>query len=139
MKKKPRVVVDTNVLISALVFGGKPRQVTDLLSEGAIDAVVSVEILTELKRKILSKFPAFAGELKQLEKLLERDARIVKLGSIQVTICRDPDDNMFLETAVLGHCQYIVSGDKDLLALETYKGVGILRPTEFLELISKQT
>ena len=138
MKKKPRVVVDTSVLISALVFGGKPRLVIDLLSEDAIDAVVSVEILTELKRKVLSKFPAFAKELKQLEKLLERDARTVKLGSIQVTICRDPDDNKFLETAVLGHCQYIVSGDKDLLTLETYEGVKILKPAEFLELISKQ-
>ncbi|HTE57914.1 MAG TPA: putative toxin-antitoxin system toxin component, PIN family [Verrucomicrobiae bacterium] len=138
MKKKPRVVVDTNVLISALVFGGKPRLVIDLLSEGAFDAVVSVEILTELKRKILSKFPAFAKELKQLEKLLERDARTVKLGSIQVTICRDPDDNIFLETAVLGNCQYIVSGDKDLLVLESYKGIKVLKPAEFLELISKQ-
>jgi len=138
VKKKPRVVVDTSVLISALVFGGKPRLVIDLLSEDAIDAVVSVEILTELKRKVLSKFPAFAKELKQLEKLLERDARTVKLGSIQVTICRDPDDNKFLETAVLGHCQYIVSGDKDLLTLETYEGVKILKPAEFLELISKQ-
>ena len=138
MKKKPRVVVDTSVLISALVFGGNPRLVIDLLSEGTIDGVVSVEILTELKRKILSKFPAFASELKQLEKLLERDARMVKLGSIQVTICRDPNDNMFLETAVLGNCQYIVSGDKDLLTLESYENIKILKPAEFWELISKQ-
>jgi uncharacterized protein len=136
--KKVRIVGDTNVFISALVFGGKPRQVIDLLSEQAIDAVISAEIPTELKRKVLSKFPAFADELSQLEKLLGRDARAVELGGIRVTICRDPDDNKFLETAILGDCQYVVSGDKDLLTLGSYRGINILRPADFLNLMAKQ-
>jgi uncharacterized protein len=121
-------------LISALVFGGKPRAVTDWLIENGT-TILSQEILTEVRRIIDAKFPYSLGDLARLEKLLERDAIIVKLGSVQVTICRDPDDNKVIETALAGKCQYIVTGDKDLLVLQAYEGVKILKPTELLQLV----
>lgn len=132
--KSPRVVLDTNVFISALVFGGKPREVTELLVD-TITVVYAHEILTEIRRIIHLKFPAFNEDLERLEKLLERDALRVELGSSLVTISRDPDDNKFIETAIIGDCQYIVSGDKDLLAIGSYKNIRIIKPAEFLELI----
>ncbi len=133
--KKPKVVLDTNVLISALVFGGKPRQITDLLADKMIRVAVSQEALTELRRKITAKFPDYVEVLKRFEKLLERDAQLVTLGSIQINICQDPDDNKFIETALLGNCDYIISGDRHLLELKQYQDIKIIKPAVFLKLI----
>lgn len=132
--KRLRVVLDTNVLISALVFGGKPRQVTDVLAEKKIDIVIAEEILTELRRKVRAKFPIFIEELLRLELLLNRYAERVLLGSIRVSICRDEEDNRIIETAMIGHCQYIVSGDKDLLSLKSYGNIRIIKPAVLLEM-----
>ena len=134
MRSSPRVVLDTNVLLSALVFGGKPRLVVELLARGAIEVVISEEILTEMRRKVASKFADFADDLARMETLLEQDADLVKLGTITISVCRDPDDNRILETALIGGCDYIVSGDKDLLTLGSYKGIKILKPVDFLTL-----
>ena len=127
------MVLDTNVLLSALVFGGKPRQVIELVARGRIETVISQEILTEMRRKVTGKFPDFADELEQMELLLEQEAELVRLGSITFEVCRDADDNRILETAVIGACRYIVSGDKDLLVLGSYQGIEIVTPSEFVK------
>ncbi len=137
-RPKPRVVVDTNVFVSALVFGGKPRDVTDLIGKKKVTLVVSEEIMTELRRIVIAKFPAHLIKLEQLEKLLRKYAQWVKLGTASVTISRDADDNKFIETAILGNCTYIVSGDKDLLDIGAYQSVAILTPAQFLNIHVKQ-
>jgi putative PIN family toxin of toxin-antitoxin system len=127
------VVIDSNVYISALVFGGRPRQVMDLVGEGLLMITISQEMITEMKRKIVSKFPVFLADFEELVSLLKHDALWVELGSIAITACRDDDDNRILETAVLGNCDVVVSGDKDLLSLGKYEGIAIVPPAEFLE------
>ncbi len=134
MKNKPRIVIDTNVLISGIVFGGKPRQILDLLAEQSVIIIVAEEILTELRRKISSKFPEFIKDLNKVELLLKRDAVQIKLGVIPINISRDTDDNKFIEASILGKCSFIVTGDKDLLVLKTYENIRIVKPAEFLEL-----
>jgi len=136
MKNKPRIIIDTNVLISGIVFGGKPRQILDLLAEQSVIVIVAEEILTELRRKISSKFPEFIEDLHKVELLLKRDAVLIKLGTIHINKSRDTDDNKFIEAAILGKCSFIVTGDKDLLVLESYENIKIVKPTEFLELVS---
>ena len=133
-KPKPRVVIDSNVFISALVFGGKPREVTRLIADKSIMLFVSEECLSELRRKIVSKFPEYINELVRLERLLGRRAKFVKLGIPQIKASRDLDDNKFIETAVLGKCGFIVSGDKDLLDIDKYQNIRIVTPSEFLTL-----
>jgi uncharacterized protein len=133
---KPRIVLDTNVLISALVFGGRPRLVTDLVGEASVIAVTSEEIMTEFRRIVVAKFPEFSQNAAQLEQLLRKYTRWVKLGSVTVTVCRDPDDNNVIETALIGMADYIVSGDKDLLVLKEHDGVKIVKPAELIELLS---
>ena len=130
-----RVVIDTNVIVSALVFGGKPRKVIDLVADDAVELVVAEEMLTEVRRIITNKFPEFLVDLAKLEKLLEVDAIWVKLGFVAISASRDADDDKFIEAAVVGDCQYIVSGDKDLLDLRLYKNIQIINPTDFLELV----
>ena len=132
--QKLRVVLDTNVLVSALVFGGKPRiAIEAVLEDGTV--IISPEILTEVRRIVHAKFPTFVKHFERLDQLLKRDTVGVELGSIQVTVCRDPDDNRIIETAVIGNATYIVSGDKDLLVLQTYEAIKILKPVEFLEIV----
>ena len=136
MQKSPhkiKAVLDTNVLVSAFVFGGVPRQVTDMIPEKLFWPVMSEEIMSELRRIILAKFPQHASGLPLYEKLLRNYAMWVPLGAATVTVCRDPDDNKIIETALLARCQYIVSGDNDLLAIGAYNGVKILNPIEFLD------
>lgn len=126
-----RVVIDTNTYVSALVFGGKPRLTLEWwLEHGSI--IISAEILTELRRVVRAKFPDFIDELSKLEKLLERDAVRVDLGSVHVAVCRDPDDNRVIETALIGNCRFIVSGDKDLLVLAEYEWIVMVSPAMFM-------
>ncbi len=134
-KNKPRIVLDTNVIVSAIVFGGEPRQILDLLAENTIIVVIAEELLTELRRKINTKFPDFITDLEAVEKLLKRDAILVKLGAIRINASRDPDDDKFIETAFLGNCEYVISGDKDLLAIGSYQNIKIIKPAEFFNLI----
>ena len=132
---KHRIVVDSNILVSALVYGGKPRQVIELVLEDAT-LIMSAEILSKLRRVVYSKFPAFIDEVERLELLLKRDAIFVELGSVVVTESRDPDDNMVIETAIIGECSFVVSGDKDLLTLSSYKEIAIVSPADFLSKLS---
>lgn len=132
---KPRVVIDTNVWISAIVFGGQPRQVTDLVADKAVTPVISTGLLTELRRKIIDKFPDYIPGLERYEKLLKHYGILVKLGSHTVNISPDPDDNMFIETALIGGCDYIISGDRHLLELKSYEGIQIVKPVAFLKIV----
>ncbi len=131
-KEVPRVVIDTNVWISGLVFVGSPGTVLERFIHGEIIVVVSEELLSELRRKITQKFPLFIPKLTLLEASIREDTTMVALGSVTVEASRDPDDNKVLETAILGGCTYIISGDKDLLILGVYRDVQVVTPTQFL-------
>lgn len=131
---KPQVVIDSNVWISGLVFGGKPEQIIRLFIEASIIVVTSAELLSELRRKITQRFPLFEPQLALLEASIVADAMVVKLGGLQVHASRDADDNKFLETAVVGAAAYIISGDKDLLILNEFHGIKIVKPADFLRL-----
>jgi len=129
-----RVVIDTNVFISAIVFGGKPRRVINLVADDSVTLIMAEAIITEIRRIIVSKFPNFLEDLMRVEKLLEQDAEWVKLGFNTERITRDPNDDKFIETALIGSCHYMISGDKDLLDLKEYMGIKILSPAGFLSL-----
>lgn len=129
-----RLVVDSNVWISALVFGGAPRQVFEVIVHDGLRLVVSAEILTEVRRVVGVKFPDFVDDVEALIGVIHEHLDFVSLGSITIDVCRDPDDNRVLETAILGDAAAIVSGDKDLLVLGDYEGVAIITPQEWLAL-----
>jgi len=138
-RQKTRVVFDTNVLVSALVFGGTPRAATDLIAGKIVRPVMSEEIMTELRRIISAKLPKHVPGVARYEKLLRRYAIWVPLGSQVATAPRDPADNAVIETALIGRCQFIVSGDKDLLVLGAYDDVRIVNPAEMLKLIADRS
>jgi putative PIN family toxin of toxin-antitoxin system len=133
---KIRVVIDTNVWLSGLVFGGQPKELIRLFIEDTISVVISEELISELRRKIVQKFPLYIPNVDLLELSLRQDANLIKLGSQTVNASRDPDDNKVIETALIGQCHYIVSGDKDLLVLKNFAGITILKPTDLINIIA---
>ncbi len=129
------IVVDTNVWISALIFG-KPgnvpaRAIKKAVTEDTLAA--SPELLHELRRILGEKYGWPAGRISiQMEHFFD-DALIVTLQH-NVHICRDPHDNMFLECAALSNADVIITGDKDLLALGSYASARIRTPSQYIEL-----
>ena len=128
-----KVVIDTNVWVSALVFGGKPRQIFKNAANSGIEIVISAEILSEIRRILNQKFPDFMVDFEELLIALTPRLYYVELGSMQVDVCRDPKDNMILETAITGGADYIISGDNDLLVLKKLQTTKIISPAEFLK------
>ena len=132
-KNPPKIVLDTNIIISALGFGGKPRQILFLALEEKIQVVTSPILLAELQEVINKKFPLLKNNLSLLLKEIE-DIFINIQPQIILEVVRDEDDNRVLEAAIEGKCDYIITGDKDLLDLEVYKNIKILTPKQFIDI-----
>ena len=130
-----RIVIDSNVWISALVFGGNPRKLLETIVRNGHEVVVSEEIFTETRRILHKKFPDFIEDFKDLIEVLKPFTHTVKLGSVTVKISRDSADDFILETAIIGNTKYIVSGDKDLLVLDEYKDIRICNAKTILTLL----
>lgn len=132
-----RIVVDTNILVSATVFGGLPDRVLDLAREGKIEIITFPCILEEYSRILKVKF-TFSPE-RVLEALLEIRG-LTTLTNPRITldvVKEDEPDNRILECAVSAKADFIVSGDtKHLQPLEEYRGIKILSPSEFLRISS---
>ena len=130
-----RVVIDTNAVASAIFFGGKPKEVIDSVMKNQIDAYASAEILeeyTETVEYLKEKFPGKKPKVPLID--IEAKCRVINV-SIRIDVCRDPDDNKFIECAVDSKCYYIISGDKDLLTVKEYDGIEIVTVAEFLEIL----
>ena len=126
------VVIDTNVIASAMFFGGRPRELLELLMNHKIKAYVTQEIINEYQdtsNELISRYP-HKPVLLPLN-LIIHECQLIEPQS-KITACRDPDDNKFLECAIDGKCLYIVSGDKDLLSIKNYRDVQIVTVADFL-------
>ena len=131
---KVKVTLDTNIIISAIGFGGLPRNILELILVDKIKAVTSNILLAELEDVITKKFPNLAFEFELLNKKIRKNFQIVKPKE-HLKVVRDEDDNKVLEAAIEGKCQYIVTGDKDLLELDSFRGIKILTPEQFLKIL----
>lgn len=129
-----KVTLDTNIIISAVGFGGKPRKVLNLILDKKIKAVTSSILLAELSDVTSKKFPKLADNFEIINKKIRRNFKLVSPKK-SLEIVKDKPDNRVLEAAVEGNCEYIVTGDKELLTLKTYKGIKILTAEQFLKSI----
>ncbi len=129
-----RIVVDTNVMISGVFFGGFPRKILNAIAENKLTACATAEIIDEYEEIIKEMINRKQGHLHhQLLAPLVQALEIVEPATT-VTLCRDPDDNKFLGCAKDAKALYIVSGDKDLLVLEQFEDIEIITAKEFCEL-----
>ena len=134
MKNERRFVFDANVLVSALLFSQSlPRQALDRgLKLGVI--LLSDAVFTELEMVIFRpKFDRYLTLTRRQEFLADllETAFFIKINE-QVEECRDPQDNKYLELAVNGQADCLITGDQDLLVLNPFRGVDILTVREFL-------
>lgn len=132
-----RVVLDTNVLVSAILLKGRLSKFVDLWRNGVISPALSKETFHEF-RAVLS-YPKFNLSKDDIKAIIEHEIlpyfEVIDIKEKIVGICRDPDDDMFLAVAVNAKAAYVVTGDKDLLELGKYKSVKINSPQKHLALL----
>ena len=132
-----RVVLDTNVLISAIFWTGRPKQLLNKVRRKECLFLTSQILLAEL-RAVLTRedkpFRLLTVETDTVIRAMQDLALIVQPQS-HLSVCRDESDNRVLECAVDGQADYIVSGDIHLLELQTFQDVDILTVKDFLDLI----
>jgi len=127
-----RVTADSNVLISALRFGGKPLDVLALAVDGDIELAISDAILHETVRVLHEKFHTPPERLEEIERFLSAITSHVYPTERIDAVTADRDDNRVLECAVKAGSRVIVSGDQHLLRLGRFNDIDILRVSEFL-------
>ena len=138
MKVLTKVVLDTNILISAIVFGGKPRQVLEAAVKGQIQLVLSDEIIKEMRGVLEGKKFQYPKEITDLIiQEVETLADIVKPKERITDIEKDPEDIRVLECAQEAHADYVVSGDVHLLDIKDFKGTKIMTPEKFLDTLDR--
>ena len=130
-----KIVIDTNIYISAIFWNGTPRRVVDLGRDGKIEIYTSEEIEEEIARVLLKKFKLNPHEVEEI--LLDFSTFTIPVIPVQrfKIIEDDPDDDKFIDCAVACNADYIVSGDKHLIHLKEFKGVKIVNSLEFLSIL----
>ena len=130
----PRVTIDTNIIISAVLFGGNPEKLIQLASNQKISLILSHDILAETFYILRNKFGWSNNQVESLELMLRDVASIVTPQKRVKVIKNDDPDNRVLECAVEGNADFIVSGDKKhLLPLRYYDDIPIITTVAFLE------
>lgn len=132
-----RIVIDTNIWVSGLLWRGGPWKLLQLAEQGQIEICTSTAILSELAEVLT--YDRLQPRLKQLglapSDLLAQAISLATVFEVQPgapTVAADPDDDIFIWCAVTAQASYIVSGDHHLLALGAYMGIPIIRLAEFL-------
>lgn len=140
MNHKMRYVFDTNVIISALLFNNSiPGQAFfHALDDGIIlmSQSLAEELADVLGREKFNRYVTLEERERFLEGLIG-ESELVEITDT-VRACRDPKDDQILELAINGNAVFIVTGDGDLLVLNPFRGIQIVKPSQLLELIDKQ-
>lgn len=129
-----RAVLDTNVVISAIFFGGMPLKIVRAAFAKKVELVASIAVLREYREvaeRLHAQFP-FVNYRRPLS-ILESKLIIVRPVALGETVCRDPDDDAIIACALGGKAKVICSGDDDLLALNGFRGLEIMQPSDFCQ------
>jgi len=130
----PKVVFDTNVLVSGTVHAGRSKLLIDAVLEGKITLIVSIQIIQEFKRILArDKFKLSKNQQNKLMNFVLRISNIVRVKSRFKVVRQDPSDDIILSTACDGEVDYIVSGDEHRLSLKEFKGIRIVTVSEMLQ------
>lgn len=122
-----KIVLDTNVLVSALFFKGKPQKLLDLFTKKKFQLVYSQEILEEYL-EVFEEFKPWSPVSGVHHFLALLSLRGIPVNAYRIkekNVCRDPHDLKFLEAALAGKARHVVSGDKDLLVIKEFRNVQI--------------
>lgn len=128
-----RVLLDTNVIVSAIAFGGIPAEVLGFIIKGELIGITSDTLISEALEVFSKKIGLSHNRVEAFRQMMKHSFHIIHPKK-RISILRDEPDNRVLEAAVEGHCRYIITGDKELLQLTSYKRITIIKPGQFLQL-----
>ena len=128
-KSLPRICLDTNVIISALISQGTSRQALDLVRGGAVTLVLSPFILEEAADVLRAKFAWDEGRVQTALEMIKGLSTLVSPVDRLSVVKDDTQDNRIVECAFLGRAAYLVSGDKHILSLGGYRGILLSNPS----------
>ena len=134
-----RIVADTNIFISAVMFGGVPGAFLDLAFQGSFHLITSPILLGELDEKLRMKFELSPADADLIRSRLEAISQLVSTTATLAVIKDDPDDDRVLECAIAGRADHIVSGDRHLLKLGSYLDIRILTVRSFVDKLNSAT
>lgn len=129
-----RVVLDTNVLVSGVFFGGVPGRILEAWRDGELTVVLSPSILEEYDRVgavLAAQYPGV--DLKPVLGLLAVHGDVVHPAALREQVCSDPDDDKFLACALAGRADVVVSGDRALRHVSGWEGVDVMTPRAFAD------
>ena len=133
-----RAVLDTNVVMSAIFFGGVPLEVLTAWHNGIFELVVSEAVMfeyREIAERMEAKFPTIAPE--RWLSYIENRATVVPAEPFAEQVCEDVDDDVFLACAVAANAKVVCSGDRHLLACNGWNGIEVLTPRMFCDLLQE--
>lgn len=131
-----RILYDTNILVAVFARREATLRFKQEITQRGIEHVSSPHILREVEAVLVERMKLTKRKAKAAARLLERQSIIVETTSVE-RVCRDPFDDYILAAALAGKVEYIVTADKDLLVLKTYKGIAIIKPSDFAEVIRR--
>ena len=130
---QPIVVYDTHILISGMLWGGKPRDCMALAQQGKVKGLTCPEIISEFSEKLTIKLEQSVFQTEKIVSELLSFLESVRITDRLTGATTDPDDNKVIECAVVGGATHIISGDrKHLLRLGSYQGILIVTASDFL-------
>jgi putative PIN family toxin of toxin-antitoxin system len=132
-----KVVLDANVLIAAFAARGLCESLFELCLEKH-ELVASAPLLGEVREKLATKIKLPADRVEEIIEFLGLHTSSVQPADVPADACRDPDDLMVLGTAKAASASYLVTGDQDLLMLESYDGISVVTPRQFWEAQAKE-
>jgi len=133
-----RLVLDANVLIAAFVARGVSAELLEHCVR-EYELVASAALLEQVRRNLVTKIRVTAAQADQTVKLLRTRLDVVEPASLGAQVCRDPDDDVVLGTAMAGRYDAIVTGDRDLLDLVSYRDIAIVSPRDFWRFDSRRS
>lgn len=130
-----RIVLDTNIYISAAILGRVCEEILKICRFRNIEVFISDDIIIEIETKLQEKFFWNDKQIRFFKENILEFTNIIKTTNKIVCIKDDADDDKILECAISAESDYIISGDKHLIKLKSFRNIKILKPAEFLILI----
>ena len=136
-----KLVLDANIFVSAFIYGGRLNEIVEMVSDGEATLFITDEILAEADSVFRKrKFHLMEEEVEyHIRRIKEIGTKIKVAASERITDggCRDKTDNKYLECAVAAKADYVISGDIHLRELKEYRGIKIVNPAEYLEIVNE--
>lgn len=132
-----KVVFDTNILVSAMLWRGTPYRCLLAIRAGLAELILSPPIMEELRGVLNKKFAMTKEEADANIAVVQESATLIEIPGTLRVVTDDPEDDKFIETALVAGAQWLVSGDKHLLRLGGYRGIKVISARAFLDMLAE--